>query len=89
MIILVTTISYLRINLVKKVQSFFSKMEFLNTDEYDVTNLEYEIETRNTFYLNEKGEVMVANVGQLWQITGLFLVISIVISKFKRLKYNF
>lgn len=64
-------------------------MEFLNTDEYDVTNLEYEIETRNTFYLNEKGEVMVANVGQLWQITGLFLVISIVISKFKRLKYNF
>lgn len=62
-------------------------MEFLNTDEYDVTNLEYEIETRNTFYLNEKGEVMVANVGQLWQITGLFLVISIVISKFKRLKY--
>ena len=38
------------------------------------------INNNQTFYLNENGEVAIAKLGLLWEITGIFLISSIILS---------
>jgi hypothetical protein len=54
-------------------------MDNLFTADYS----EFELVNKNqTFFLNENGEVVIANLGLLWKVTGIFLISSIMLSKF-------